>query len=281
VGNIRSAKKKADQAMRGYREMTSHVLLQGLIKNVENQLKQARSKMSKDTYKTAKRELEALKKSVRNAKKQKFSIAEYEADIFAKMEGILSLFEPGAIQRPLIMEVWWEGTKAPPQTQATSGEEISYHEQLLERRMASVQRVRNVVRKTAQEISEVEKKLGRERNQEERKQLQVLLENARMRLLRRTILMQRTELKRVEMAEYVQALKETKERGLPPPPGQLRQQRLAALTRRLERAENLLNIIKGYSKSAISDREQAQISRLTREQEKVISDLKGRIAKLR
>lgn len=88
AGDIRSAKKKADEAMRAYREMTIAALLKGPIKTAEDQLKKDRAKLSRQTYKTAERDLKTLKKSVQKAKKQKFNPAEYDVKIRAQIKGI-------------------------------------------------------------------------------------------------------------------------------------------------------------------------------------------------
>lgn len=90
-GDLRGARKKADQAMRGYREMFIIALLKGPIKDAEAQLKQAKATLSHKGYAKAKRNLEDLKKSVRNAKKQKFDIAKYAIEIGAEIDGIISL----------------------------------------------------------------------------------------------------------------------------------------------------------------------------------------------
>ncbi|MCZ6820329.1 MAG: serine hydrolase, partial [Calditrichaeota bacterium] len=93
AGDIRSAKKKADEAMRAYREMTIAALFKGPIKTAEDQLKKGRAKVSRQTYKTAERDLKTLKKSVQGAKKQKFNPAEYEAKIRAQIDGITSVIQ--------------------------------------------------------------------------------------------------------------------------------------------------------------------------------------------
>ena len=94
AGDIKAAGKKAEQAMKSYREMLIIALLEGPIKNGEARLKQARSSLSGDTYKKAEGELSTLKKSVRNAKKYKFGIAKYDAEVLAKIKDILAVIHP-------------------------------------------------------------------------------------------------------------------------------------------------------------------------------------------
>ncbi len=96
AGDIRSAKKKADEAIRAYREMIVTALLKGPVKTAEEQIKKARSKLSSQIYKTADRDLKALKKSVQNAKKERFNPAEYVAKIRAQIDGITSVIQSPA-----------------------------------------------------------------------------------------------------------------------------------------------------------------------------------------
>jgi len=96
----------------------------------------------------------------------------------------------------------------------------------------------------------VEKQLERERNPEEIKRLQTQRENLRLRLLRRAILMQRNDLKKLETEDYIKALQAEKKRGTPLSPDESRKQRRDGLIRRLDRAEHVFNLIKGYQNSA-------------------------------
>lgn len=68
-------------------------------------------------------------------------------------------------------------------------------------------------------------------------------------LLRQNILQRRAELKQQEVAEHIAILREGKKL----PPDESRRKRFEALTRRLERAEGLMELITEYQESAISD----------------------------
>lgn len=170
----------------------------------------------------------------------------------------------------------WAQDKSPDNLSAG----IEYHERMLEQRTARMERVRAVVQKTAGEVAEVERKLGLERNPEEMQRLQVRLESLRLRMLRRTILEDRAELKRQELAEYINILKQEKDRGTPLPPEQSLQKRRDFLTRRLNRAESLMQVIREYHRLAVSDREKAHIYRLIKEQERLIADIRRATSKL-
>lgn len=157
---------------------------------------------------------------------------------------------------------------------------IAYHERMLEQRAAQVERVRTAARKTAGELAEVERKIGLERGPEERQRLQVQRENLRLRLLRRTILQDRAELKQQELAEHIEILKQEKASGTPLTPAQSRQKRRDFLARRLHRAERLMQTIRELGKTAVSEREKAGISRLLKEQEALLAEIKRAITKL-
>ena len=118
AGDIRSAKKKADEAIRAYCEMIVTTLLKGPVKKAEDQLKKSRSKLSSQTYKTAERDLKTLKISVQNAKKQKFNPAEYEAKIRAQIGSIIFVIQSPSKSTSSAKRTQTESKTLPTQKQA-------------------------------------------------------------------------------------------------------------------------------------------------------------------
>lgn len=160
------------------------------------------------------------------------------------------------------------------------GNEVEYHERMLQQRKADAIRAEVVRKRTSDEIAEVERTSGQEKDPKKQERLQARLETLRLTMLRRNILQQRAELKQLELMEYVAILKEETVRGTPLPPEQNRQKRRDFFARRLNRAENLLQMLITSGNAATSDREKGNISRLVRRQEELIADIKRNIATL-
>ncbi|WP_306534542.1 hypothetical protein [Geobacter sp.] len=159
---------------------------------------------------------------------------------------------------------------------APADDDIAHHERMLTERTTQTERARAAMAKTAGEIREVQEKLGQEQDPTVRRHLQLSLEKLRVRLLRQTILQRRAELKQQEVAEHIAILREGKKL----PPDESRRKRFEALSRRLERAEGLMELITEYQESAISDREKKRISQLLEDQRRVIADIREAIEDL-
>jgi tetratricopeptide (TPR) repeat protein len=90
TGDIRAARERAEQAMRGYRGMTIIALERGPLKEAIARLEDLKRTLPHEKYTQAVRDLEALKDTVRKAKGQKFDIAALVADVLAGKERIFS-----------------------------------------------------------------------------------------------------------------------------------------------------------------------------------------------
>jgi tetratricopeptide (TPR) repeat protein len=122
-GDVASARGKADEAIKLYREMTVEALLLGPLKNAEARLKQARAQMPKENFKKAERELAQLKKAVEKNKDQKFTIAAYDNQVLAQIAQIISGNAPPAqpkssAQPPANVPI--TASKNPPETALNS-----------------------------------------------------------------------------------------------------------------------------------------------------------------
>jgi len=135
AGDIRSANKKADEAMRAYREMTITALLKGPIKTAEEQLKKGRAKVSRQTYKTAEHDLKTLKKTLKNAKSENFNLAAFATEKRSKIETILSaIYAPESSNRQTVSRArgkaenrHWENLTRQQQREAPDSQLVLVH----------------------------------------------------------------------------------------------------------------------------------------------------------
>jgi hypothetical protein len=145
-------------------------------------------------------------------------------------------------------------------------------EQLLERRAEAVSRTAAVLERTRAELRELE--TGLPTAGEDRAEVEAQLEALRLRLLRRTILAERATLKRDEAADWL-ALLRAEGPAPAPDPARIR----AALRRRIERAEKLLDLLRGAESAAVYDRERRQVKRLLELQSEVLARLQERLGR--
>jgi len=87
-GNIKSARKKANDAIKLYRQTIVRALLAGPVKTTEDRLKQEKS-LSKNDRKQTKQALKKLKKSLEAAQKEAFNIGVFDDKILAQLDEIV------------------------------------------------------------------------------------------------------------------------------------------------------------------------------------------------
>ena len=105
-GNIKTARNKAQDAKKLYRQMMVKALLEGPVKATEQKLRKDKS-LSKNERKQSKRKLKEIKKSVEAASKRMFNINDFESKTLAELDAILpSVFlEPKGPKAPNNLEV--------------------------------------------------------------------------------------------------------------------------------------------------------------------------------
>jgi endonuclease/exonuclease/phosphatase family metal-dependent hydrolase/tetratricopeptide (TPR) repeat protein len=86
-GDIKSAQKRANDAIKLYRHMTVEALLDGPVRNAEQRLKQKKN-LSKSERKQSQQALKTLKKSLDGAEKKAFNITAFDNKVVAELVGI-------------------------------------------------------------------------------------------------------------------------------------------------------------------------------------------------
>ncbi len=99
-GDIRAARKKATQAMQGYRKTVIKVLLDGQIKSAENNLEKYKKTLGRDAYNKSRHDLATLKKTVRASQNKSFSISDYIAETEARIGDIIKVVYPDFYKSP-------------------------------------------------------------------------------------------------------------------------------------------------------------------------------------
>lgn len=87
-GDIKSARNKANEAIKLYRQMTVKAILDGPVKTTEEKLKREKN-LSKNKRKQSQKALKKLKKSLDAAKKQAFNISDFDDKVLAELHEIV------------------------------------------------------------------------------------------------------------------------------------------------------------------------------------------------
>jgi hypothetical protein len=99
-GDVRSAREKTDDAMKGYREVIVTAMEDGPVKEASERLDRTKSTMSREAFNTSKRILEELEDMLDEAHDKEFEVSTLLADVRAKIDDIFSALYPPFYRTP-------------------------------------------------------------------------------------------------------------------------------------------------------------------------------------